>query len=169
MPSTQPVETLNSVPTESLPSTEEKEISEPSPENAIKEEKTPISTAESVAPADNNPVLQNYSYNLPSTFIDMESIYSEVASTSENIQKSLNLVSSQQYLPTNVVYPGSIAQYYAGTNDLMANNYSSFDPKQSLFPPGKICKIPATTTNNSQSYPWPMPNLNENGSSFTNQ
>lgn len=156
---------------------DEKQLAEPSPENAIKEEseeKTSISTAESNnATESNNPVPQYPSYNLPSTFIDMESIYSEAAAGDSNIQKSLNFVSSQQYLPTNVVYPGSIAQYYTNTNtnDLMANNYSSFDTKHSLLPPGKICKIPATVNNtNSQSYPWPMPNLNENGStSYTNQ
>lgn len=95
-------------------------------------------------------------YNIPSTFIDMESVcvYPEpVATTPVTPVTPVKPALSFSHFPGSSTYPGTIAPFNPEGHSQGTTSYFNYTS------PDKTTVGPGGTT-----YPWPMPNLSENPS-----
>lgn len=94
-------------------------------------------------------------YNIPSTFIDMESVcvYPEPLTTSVTPVTPIKPALTFSNFPGNSQYPGTIAPFNPEAHSQGTTSYFNY------ISPDKTTVGPGGTT-----YPWPMPNLSENPS-----
>lgn len=93
-------------------------------------------------------------YNIPSTFIDMESVcvYPEPVATTVTPGTPVKPALSFSHFPGSSTYPGTIAPFNPDGHSQSTTSYFNYiSPDKTVVPGGT-------------TYPWPMPNLSENPS-----